>query len=307
MIRGAEELKMYFENEEYKNSFDNTRKNPIHEQQKNITEDRNDIYSILEANTTRNNKIARLNESIKKSLVFESIYNIFNRALGFQLESENIEPLKRTLVTKFIEEQGANNLLGSFKKKSYMLAEFYRIINTHLDIIKEAVKDQNEDAFELDLDMKNSFLEDFNTEDVDQLVNNIKTRVTTNIEEFVNQNVKDQMEIKDIIQQCQEKIQSQPNMSENMQESYEMLSKEKIDKVRYGRKRNIVECMVSNIATSVMINESLQNIYYENEKLNMDKVVDTATVMYTFLETMNTAKIMKIDESYIKSVLNGLK
>ena len=65
--------------------------------------------------------------------------------------------------------------------------------------------------------------------------------------------------------------------------------------------------MVYNVAESSLINESMRNIYTKQNKLDMDLIVESCEVLYTFLEMINTAKMKRINENYIYETLEGLK
>ena len=61
------------------------------------------------------------------------------------------------------------------------------------------------------------------------------------------------------------------------------------------------------MAKSIVAEESILESYrLENGKLNMQKIIDTSEVMYTFLEMVNSMKIKDIDNRYLTEVLNSI-
>lgn len=282
----------------------------IKQQNKEYYDTTKELFDIQEQAIKNKNDRFKLYTNIKKTLVYECLNMLLNKSLNSTLESSHYDSIKRNLIVNFIEENGVDNILNSFKGKTYMLSEFYRNINKYVTILTEAKKQctkEEDNVIDVDPDVKNDFFVDMDNDDTEDVANTIKTRVTTAVNEFIDQNTKDQIEIKEIIQQTQDKVSQLPaNTSDTVRESYENISKQKINKIRSSRVKNVLECMITNIATNVIKNETLKESYMINDKLDMDKIVEGATIMYTFLEMLNTAQIKNIDESYIEGILNNL-
>ena len=83
---------------------------------------------------------------------------------------------------------------------------------------------------------------------------------------------------------------------ENLKEAYASQAKRKITDIRAGKTKGVFEAMVYSVSQSAFKNEDAKKIFIENANLNMDTVVEHCEVMYTFLETLNTLKLIKIDE-----------
>ena len=50
----------------------------------------------------------------------------------------------------------------------------------------------------------------------------------------------------------------------------------------------------------------MKDMYMENGRLNMERVVETSELIHTFLETVNTCKMLEVNEKYIETVLKGI-
>lgn len=305
-FKGKEYLNLYNQNLEKEKQVEKLNENKKMEKEKeNMTFYENSMI-IKENALNRRNSQFKFQQDVKKTLLFECLYNLFNKSLGVQLESDVNDTIKRNLVINYIDESGVDRILNNFKGKSFILSEFYTAINSYYDnIITEAKKENNNnDNFTLELDVKKNFYDTMNTKDVDSLANTIKNRVTASLDKFIDENTKDQIELKETIQQAQQKIASTNNKP--MQETYDLRARQKITDIRNNRKKNILESMVTSISNGVL-KKPEGNVFCESGKLNMDKIVESATAMYTFLEMLNTAKIANINETYIDEVLENLK
>ena len=267
----------------------------------------------LEQESNKNRQTyANTLSNLRKTLLYECLYSLFDKSLGCQLENAVNDNIKKNLVENYIQEQGAEKIINSFRGKNYLLSEFYRIINKYSDIMLESkrkkCKSKNEqDSIEVDDSSKDDFFEDINTTDsADEVASLIRNRVSTSVNEFINNNAKDQIELKDIINKAQTDIQNNPNADDSIKESYEYRAKRKIANLN-KRNKGIFESMISNIANSSFKDDNLKKVYTENGKIKIDFIVENAEIMYTFLEMLNTTEIQRIDESYIETVLKELK
>lgn len=241
----------------------------------------------------------------KKTLLSECIYSLMDRSIGYQHDKVRADIIKRNLVNNFIEEQGVDNLLSRFKSESFLLAEYARIVNEYTNVIVEKADKDNTDTFVVDQEDKDKFFEELEMEDAEDVATAIRIRVSDSVDEFVNSNIKQKEELKEILNNSKEKIEASKN--EEVRESYNILAKKRISEVRERRKTNIFESMVVALAEASMKNEELKSMYTVNGKLDMDSIVENCTIMYGFLETLNSAKMMKVDEAYLKGVLKELK
>jgi hypothetical protein len=69
-------------------------------------------------------------------------------------------------------------------------------------------------------------------------------------------------------------------------------------------KKNVFNIMVESLARKAVTDESYKKIYMNESKLDIDKVVEDTTLIYTMLEMVNTTKMIKVDEKVIADYLN---
>lgn len=264
-----------------------------------------DIFRLKESKNKKEREYKKFIHDTKKSLLAECIYSLMDKSIGYQQDKVRADVIKRNLVDNFIQEQGVDSLIARFRTESALLSEYARIVEKYSKIIVEKVEKDNPDTFVVEPEEKDKFFEELEMSDADEIATAIKMRVSDSVDEFVNSNIRQKEEIKEVLTKSKEKIES--SRSEEIKESYNILAKRKISSIREGRKMNIFESMVFTLAEASMKDEQLKSIYTVNGKLDMDSIVENCTIMYSFLETLNSAKMVKIDEAYLKDVLEQLK
>lgn len=265
----------------------------------------NEICKLRESGYAKANKEAIQLYNIKKSFLSECLYNLFDKSLGFQLESQEKDVMKRTLVNNLIEEQGLERLLSDFKTKSYLLSEYTRIVESSTSLVLEKCKKNEFSDLDIDAELRSDFYDQLDTEDTDEVANFIKQRVSGAVDEFLQANMSDKVEIKEIIRKTEEKVNSTRN--DAIKESYELAGKAAIAKVRNRNHKGVLESMIFNVAKATLKDNDMKAMYMTEGSLDMDSIVENCKIMYTFLEMLNTAKIINVNESYVNKVLNGLK
>lgn len=248
-------------------------------------------------------KKAKFCEDLKKSLLSEALVYLFEKSSPkFLAYTNRAESLRRNLVNKFINENGVSTLLYEFKHKSFLLSEMTRVIDeTYESIIEKSDKDS--DAYTIDMNDKKNFYDALNTTDMDEVAEAIQHRVGLTIEEFINSNNRLASNIKEILNANAEKMNSE---NDTYREEYEMMAKKKIDDLQYNRKTNILENMINRISKVSLSNEDMKKLYFKENSLDMDTLVEDCEITYTFLEMLNTAKIKRIDSNYLLETLNNL-
>lgn len=280
---------------------DKLRENKLLEENSIVEETRKAIFEAMAETQNKRANFFKFQTSVKKSLLAESIYKLFDMGLGIHEQSDMSNAIKINLVNSFIEENGVDRLLSEFKYKSLLLSEMSRIVTKYSKKIIESVDASNENTFTIDPLIKDDFFEELDMDDYKDVSIAIRTRVTDAVDEFIQKNIEDKQELKDIIQDTQDKILAAK--TEEIKEGYTQISKQKMSKIRNARKINIFEAMVQELSKGVIRRDDLREVYTNNGKLDMDKIVESCKIMYTFLETVQTAKMANIDEEYIENIL----
>lgn len=169
-----------------------------------------------------------------------------------------------------------------------------------------------------DLENKGKVFDDLDKEeDVKKAVELIRARVADAEETFIRNNAEDKKKVDELINKISDNVKTMEAMSDKndaksetkkeIAEESVRMSKRAIDNIRENRTQTVFEKMTRNLTSSIVTNESVL-AQYQNEsgKLDTGLVVESAKVMYGFLETINTLQLEKVDANYIKNILENM-
>lgn len=269
--------------------------------------DREDYYARRYANDEAAAAYGRFKQEVTDTLVAETVYCLAASCTDSMiLENGYNKDLLRVLSTNFVNENGSQNLLRKWRGTSYIMSEFAYIIQNNIDSICEKADPKNQATLKIKDDQKKKFFKDIDKVNADSAITAIRTKVKSATAEFIDSNNAAKEQIKSILDSTKKKIEKN-DKDENLKEAYAMNAKRKITDIRAGKTKGVFEAMVYSVSESAFKNEDAKKIFIENSSLNMDAVVEHCEVMYTFLETLNTLKLIKIDESYIEKLIADLK
>lgn len=278
----------------------------IDENFKRIQENTNYLDMASKSRTIANRAVVKANaiQAIKSRLLENCIYVIAKEAYGED------EPVLRRLAANYIQENGGPiKIHNKFKHSTELLSEFALEIDKYMErILKESEDcdddDDDEVNYKIDPETEDEFCEKIAYSNIDDIVEVIKKRVEEAIEDFISKNAEDKDKLKEIIDRAQNKIEGLKN--EKVAESYIISAKRAMNQVKDRRPMQLLEAMVNNISKDAVKNPENSPFITEGT-LDVETVMEKTVVLYTFLETLNTAKIENIDEVFIKDVYEGRK
>lgn len=254
------------------------------------------------AYTKKQRLLNELQES-KESMLNDIILGIFNECFNkIYSEDKQFDNLKRNLVANFIKSEGVEKLIHNFKYNSDYLAEFAYLLEETYGQIKKSAECYDK-KFTVDASVKNDFIEKLSSAEHSRVANKIQTRVSDAVEDFVVSNTNDGEEIRELLQKVQNKVSNIPKAEAA---AIEENAKRKINKILNKPLRTIFSEMVHRFSKAVYSNPNLNSYKLENGKCNMDLVVETCKVIYTFLEMVNTTKMTSVTENTIKEMLENI-
>lgn len=269
--------------------------------------DREDYYAHIYAKDNAVTAYGKFKQEVTDTLVAETVYCLAASCTdSIILESGYNKSLLRVLATNFVNENGSQNLLRKWKSTSYIMSELAYIIQNNIDSICEKADPKNQATLKIKDDQKKKFFNDIDKVNADSAITAIRTKVKSATAEFIDSNNAAKEQIKSILDSTKKKIEKN-DKDENLKEAYASQAKRKITDIRAGKTKGVFEAMVYSVSQSAFKNEDAKKIFIENANLNMDTVVEHCEVMYTFLETLNTLKLIKIDEAYIEKLIADLK
>ena len=166
-----------------------------------------------------------------------------------------------------------------------------------------------------DTENKGKIFDDLeNEDDVQKAIELIRTRVADAEETFIRNNAEDKKKIDELLNKISTNVKTVETMAEKDPKKAQVATeavreyKRKINDV-YKEKSFTVFGKMANILTENIVKDDAIRESYTTEDgtLDVDLAVESAKVMYGFLETLNTIQIEKVDEKYIANIINGMK
>ena len=175
--------------------------------------------------------------------------------------------------------------------------------------------EDEEESLEDDDENKDKVFEDLDKEeDVQKAVELIRKRVADAEETFIKNNAEDKKKIDDLLGKISDNVKTVEDMGDEdsteskIAKESATMNNRKIKDITENRPLTIFEKMTRELGSSIVRNVSVREQYLdENGSLDSGSVVESARVMYGFLETLNTLKLEKVDEKYIAKVLEEIR
>ena len=252
-------------------------------------------------------------ESVKSILLQECIHKVFSEAVDPKvMAEENSDVIARNMISSFIQENGVREILSKMRYSSLTNSSLVSLIESTVKKIREGVDMTDPNTLVMDTTIKDDFFENLNLEDTGDVSDMISQRVMASIDDFIKSNSNDREKIKEILTDAKEKIdQVKANEDKDdetkteIAESYDHIAKRHITNIR-NRKQNVFNVMVSEMCKNAMKNDDLKREFVTERKINVPKVVSRVSLMYTFLETVNTMKLADVNEAYLDEVIASL-
>lgn len=253
--------------------------------------------------TVRNN--------LKEAFLFEAIKYFYNESSVQEIEKEELQTTKDTIIMGFIKENGVENILNKFRKRDVVLTDIANFVNESTRAIMEENEEKLKDSetapedIQVSVDDRESFIDKMaqQKEEIEDVGAMVQTHVANNVEEFIASNVEDRQQIKDILDDVKEKVASikaaNADVAEQIKESKIMKARREIHKIK-NSKKNILEYMVNHLSKRV-IAENHQAFLDDRNSIKMDKIVETAECMLTML-VLSEAFGFEVNEKEVREL-----
>lgn len=257
-------------------------------------------------------KLFEFKANVKKSLIKKMLMELCVDSIPNYTHREY--SICENLIENYISEVGETTLLKNMRfSENGFLRTCWSEINSHYKTITEDAT-RDEDTQYIDSGSLDDFWKDVdNTEDVDDITNLIRMRVSNAEENFVNRNQQDKENVKTVLKQTADRVQMAKDTNDNdyaesVEESETRIAKDKIYKIQHEGYRSVFDRMVRNLSEAAVKNKDAKgSLIDENGKLNMDSIVESARCMYSLLETIGTIQLEKVDNKYIEDTLKSIK
>lgn len=245
----------------------------------------------------------------KDFLLTESLNYLLRKCLPENI-TESLAMNARAVVESFVKEETSFSLLNRFKTKTLLLSELANVVETtHQKVLHGA---EGKDApFKISNSDMKAFHSKLESLDCDQVTKEIVSRVAKAEEEFVKANVNDKETLEELSDATNKKLEGIKNKDEEKEKLIKQectaMYRRKVDNLM-NRKKGILESIVLRMSRNIVTEDTLlPSFTQENGKLDMQKIIDTSEVMYTFMEMVNTMRIKDVNTSYINEILSSIK
>lgn len=268
-----------------------------------------DASIIMENKALRDNALNRyhsFSETVRNVLVTEALYKIYKESVPEQYKSDSSNiSVMRAIVNDYVQEHGYDYILNRMKTASIAMCETYRVITKNIKSILEEVDKTDPNTFVVTPAMRDEFFNQLDYSNDEEISKAINSRVSDAMQDFVNANTKDHDNITSALKDAQDKIAESPEEDTDLREHYEMKGKRQVAEIRNAPK-GLLHGMVSAMCESVLKNDSLHNEFMTEGHLDIGKITSRVSLMYTFLEMLNTTRLETITENYLSDIIKNL-
>ena len=246
---------------------------------------------------------------LREFLVVEALNSVLE-ASYMEGTSATLKKYGKSLINDFVQEEGCLNLLNKFKSSTEFLSNVASIVESSYSEIIEAVDPTNPDSFRVMDSSSKAFYDKISDLSVEKVSKEINKRVTDATNNFVKSNLEDKAKMEELAENIKEKIDSTKEKNQededNIKQEFANMYRRQINSITNSKNRTILETMINHATKKVLKNESLLESYQnESGKLDVNKIVESTAVSYTFLEMINTLNIKNINESELKELILG--
>ena len=251
-------------------------------------------------------------DGLKNSLINEAICSIYIKAIPNMVKEMctdkgiALSDVCKGFVHDIVMENGGYLKIYNKMKHNGLFDDYVDLIEHTYQTTLESVDKDHPETYGIPTNIKNGFYTDLSQATPDEVIEVIKGRVTDSIDSFINDNKKMKQTITDIYNDAQTKIST--TNDDTMKEHYQMQAKKAIKLTEQSKPMNVYGKLLNLMAEEVLMDDELfpQFINEETQRIDHEKCMGTAGVMYTLLETMNTLKLIDVNKEYVDEMLEEM-
>ena len=283
---------------------------------------RKDAMAIYEASRIRSTiqqRYANFSESVKIKLLNKAICDIATEAMtkvneSFGYDFFNIDDVTNinAISFSFIRENGdASSLIYNMKKgyTTQFLSELASTIKNTQRLVLENIDSMDPNTYSFGPQVMDKYSDEvkgaFGRED---LIDSIATRVADAIKDFMVKNAEDKEKIIAAMTATKQKVDAMRDASDAVKEAYTNIGRRYITDIREKGPKSLFGEMVMTMSRSVVKTENaaVQEKFMDGAHLNMESIIKSVSTMYTFLETVNSMRLVKVDDAFVKELLESM-
>lgn len=242
----------------------------------------------------------------------EAMNIVLQKSLDEDTTQEN-RNYGKALIEGFVEENGAQKILKEFERKSLFTAGIAYVVNEAHQQILHSCKEGDTKTFRITKTVDDKFFDKINGLSDFKICEKINQRVCDSLENYVQDNVNDKLDLDELAEKTKTKIENikakNSEERDKIVECYTNQYNKAVTEIkkRKNRKVGIYEQLLHSITNGILTDANiLESFTTESGTLDMDSISGKVTVMYTFLEMLNTAKMANVNESYIENIIKNI-
>lgn len=255
-------------------------------------------------------------KNAKKFFMEECLYKVFDSVLESSIpESENIVPeeTKHNMVYNLIEEcGGVDSMLTDFYDKNIFLSEIAKCVDHYYELVvsetcrkeKECpVSSYDDNFYKIPKDVQDDFYKELEDADFGDVTIQISNRVTDAIEQFISDNNDTLTNIKDVLANTKEKVETNKSVDESVHLD---TAGRAVNRIKNNRSMNVFATMVEQMGKTVMKDDNMYKAFTEGASLDIGKIKGYCATSYSLLEMANSLKILRVNSEYIENMLKSI-
>ncbi len=216
----------------------------------------------------------------------------------------------KLICEEFVKEEGADKLLSTMSKKSLILSGIAEACNSAHKQVIHGCDSTDPSTYKITKTISDKFFEKLDGMSDKNITKKINERVCKSVEDYVQSNVEDKENLDKLADETKEKIDNikakTTEQKDKIAQEFTMLYKKKVGEIKSHKNKaiNIFEAMMSSATESALQDKALLEAYTNSDgKLDIEGIRENVTVMYTFLEMVNTLNIKSITPEYINKIV----
>ena len=220
----------------------------------------------------------------------------------------------KALVEGFVKENNSIKLLSEFASKTLFLANISELVRESHQKVVHSCKEGDCNSFRITQTINSDFFEKLIGLNDEKITKKINEKVCNALEDYVQANVNDKLDLEELAEKTKEKIDN--IKAKNAEErdkivkefTYQYQKEVNAIKQRTNRKVGLFEQIMHSMTRSIVSEQTILESYTnESGKLDVDKIKGKVTVLYSFLEMLNTTKMVNMNEAYVEKVINSIE
>lgn len=257
--------------------------------------------------------------SLDEELAFHCLYSgLLEPVLEQLFATSHQKELGKKTVRNYINEHNGYSVINDMKDKGKYLLELATIADLYKKKILNETKEKincglsEKDACEIEDGNINGIVCDVKEVIPKDIIKSISGKVEDSITDFIDDNKKSKYLIKKIYDDAKAKLikstEEYPEDAVELQQEAMAYAKAKEREIMESTPCNLFRAMSNILMESVYKIKVLKESYSkDNGKIDFKKVLDDTTVLYSFLECLNTMNIEHITEEYLNNMLKDMK